>query len=72
MKKELYKKICDDIINHLQSREGTDLSDIGNYIGISVSMNTCKDQKDMNIWAFEKDDFIGGFEHGYSLNDGTH
>ena len=26
----------------------------------------------LNIWAFERDDFTRGYEHGYSLQDGTH
>ena len=43
-----------------------------NEIGIAVGEHTCKDGKDLNIWVFEKNSFICGFEHGYSLKDGTH
>jgi hypothetical protein len=50
----------------------TDLSDIANCIGMAVSKITCEDGKDLNLWSFQKDDFISGFNHGYSLNDGTH
>ena len=50
----------------------TDLGDIANCIGMAVSKITCENGKDLNLWSFEKDDFIHGFNHGYSLNDGTH
>ena len=62
------------IVNELLQKPDliTDLSDIGNFIGIAVSNITCKNGKDLNFWSFEKDDFINGFNHGYSLNDGTH
>ena len=67
-------KVMYSIINDLLQNPDriTDLSDIGNYIGIAISKITCKDGKDLNLWSFEKDDFINGFNHGYSLNDGTH
>jgi hypothetical protein len=49
-----------------------DLGDIGNAIGFAVGSITCKNGKDLNIWSFEKDDFESGFDHGYSLKDGSH
>jgi len=71
--KELFFKIKKDIIQKLEnmSYDGH-IDDLANEIGIAVSNNTCKNNKDLNIWSFEKESFIGGFEHGYSLNDGTH
>lgn len=70
----LFVKICDDIIERLQQAKSrpAHLDDIGNEIGIAVGQNTCIDGKDRNIWAFEQYSFIGGFEHGYSLKNGTH
>jgi hypothetical protein len=85
---ELVNKICDYIIqitNEYRNRYNErallkdkfkgltpDLSDIGDFIGKAIGMNTCKDEKDLNIRAFSKRDFITGFEHGYSIHDGTH
>ena len=71
-RKELFINVCHDIMHSIDWMNGTDLSDIGNCIGMAISQHTCKDGKDLNIWSFEKDDFIVGFNHGYSLNDGTH
>ena len=71
----LFIKICDDIIHNLElAKKGHigDLSDIGNEVGRAVGFNTCKYEKDLNIWAFERNDFTSGYEHGYSLQDGTH
>lgn len=71
----LFIKICDDIIMNLEiAKKGHigDLGDIGNEVGRAVGFNTCKDEKDLNILAFEKDDFTCGYEHGYSLQDGSH
>lgn len=71
----LFIKICDDVIMNLQiAKKGHigDLGDIGNEVGRAVGHNTCKDDKDLNIWAFERDDFTSGYEHGYSLQDGSH
>lgn len=85
--KQLFNKICDDIIqktneyrtmfNERENLEGAlmfnyDLTDVGDFIGKAIGQNTCKDEKDLNIWAFDKDSFVGGFYHGYSLLDGTH
>jgi len=73
--KALFFKICDDIILNIElakKRQIGDLSDIGNEIGIAVGSNTCKDEKNLNIMAFEKSDFLAGFSHGFSLSDGSH
>ena len=85
--KELFNKICDDIIqktneyrtmfNERENLEGVlifnyDLTNVGDFIGKAIGQNTCKDEKDLNIWAFDKDSFVGGFYHGYSLLNGTH
>lgn len=71
---DLKIKVIYSIVNDLLQNPDrmTDLSDIGNFIGIAVSKITCKNGADMNLWSFEKDDFILGFNHGYSLNNGTH
>ena len=70
---ELFMKIKNEIIERLQRIKYTGhIDDIGNEIGVAVGEHICKDGKDLNIWAFEKNSFIGGFEHGYSLKDGTH
>ena len=82
----LFNKICDDIIDltHeyrtlFNSRNyngisvfGADLTDVGDFIGKAIGQNTCKDEKELNIWAYDKESFVFGFYHGYSLHDGTH
>ena len=71
----MFIKICDDIIMNLEiakKRHFGELCDIGNEVGRAVGHNTCKDEKDLNIWDFKRDDFTFGFEHGYSLQDGSH
>lgn len=71
--KEFFNKIKNEIIDRLEKMHYTgDLGDLGNEIGIAVGEQTCKDGKDLNIWSFEKNSFICGFEHGYSLKDGSH
>ena len=64
---EAIKKALDDDKERI-----TDLGDIGNKIGIAVGSITCNNGKDLNIWSFEKDDFEHGFNHGYSLMNGSH
>ena len=67
--KEYRNKVIKAIIENLKDNPKiSDLSDIGNEIGFAVSSITCNNGKDLNIWAFEKDDFEQGFNHGYSLN----
>ena len=48
------------------------IDDLGNEIGIAVSKHICKNGKSLNIFGFDKEYFIDGFEHGNSLNDGNH
>lgn len=79
---DLFNKICDDIIeitkeykklaNESRLRGNKDLTDIGDFIGKAIGQNTCKDEKDLNILAFAQNAFISGFQHGYSIHDGTH
>jgi hypothetical protein len=84
--RELFNKICADIIlltneylvnfnnRNFNGRPyfGTDLADIGNFGGKAIGKNTCKDEKDLNIWAYDKESFVAGFYHGYSIHDHTH
>lgn len=79
---DLFNKICDDIIeitkeykkmaNERLLKGNKDLTDIGDFIGKAIGQNTCKDEKDLNIWAYDKESFVAGFYHGYSIHDGTH
>jgi len=73
-RKEYRDKVIEAIEKSLKENKKriTDLGDIGNEIGIAVGSITCKDGNDLNIWSFEKDDFEHGFNHGYSLFDGSH
>ncbi|RTY86917.1 hypothetical protein [Flavobacterium sp. RSP15] len=78
----MFNKICDDIIeitkeykkvaNESRYKGTKDLTDIGDFIGKAIRQNTCKDEKDLNIWAYDKESFVAGFYHGYSIYDGTH
>lgn len=54
--------------------KGSDLSDIGNELGIILGKYIVlyKDSDINKIGAWELDCFIGGIEHGVSLVDGTH
>ena len=74
VQREEYKnKVVEAIIKSLSSNTTiTDLGDIGNEIGIAVGSVTCDNGEELNIWSFEKHDFIGGYNHGYSLMNGTH
>jgi hypothetical protein len=79
---DLFNKICDDIIeitkeykkmaNESRYKGTKDLTDIGDFIGKAIGQNTCKEEKDLNIWAFDQNSFIFGFQHRYSTHDGTH
>jgi hypothetical protein len=65
----LFQKIKAEIINQLTHCDyNGHIDDIGNLVGIAVGRHI----GNKNIWAFEKDDFLSGFDHGYSLEDGTH
>lgn len=68
----LFHKIIDDIIYNMECIKKGVLSDIGNVIECIIGHNTCKNNKDQNIDAFQKHNFLNGFKHGYSLQDGTH
>jgi hypothetical protein len=48
-----------------------DLSGIGNEIG-ELFGSLINDIYPNGLDQFEKQDFISGFEHGWSLTDGTH
>lgn len=63
------KKIKKDIIKILSDKKtiDTDLSDIGNLVGIAIGKYI--NEKKM---GFEKHSFIDGVNHGISLYDGTH
>lgn len=50
-----------------KSTRTTDLSDLGNEIGIIVGKYLSDDKM-----GFKKEDFISGIKHGISLIDGTH
>jgi hypothetical protein len=43
---------------------GSDISDLGNCIGFVIGLNSEK--------GWEKDNFISGMDHGFSLADGSH
>lgn len=49
-----------------------DLTDIGDFIGKEIGEHPCKEEKDLNIWAYDKESFVAGFYNGYSIHDGTH
>lgn len=74
-RKAIFIKICDSIILNMEIIKNGyigDLSDIGNEVGEAVGLNTCKDKMGLNMLGVESDDFIRGYHHGYSLQDGTH
>lgn len=71
-----YKKLASKIIDSIE-RELNDvknspypvhLDDIGNAIGIACA----KHLAEKNIFGYEKKELILGYEHGWSLMDGTH
>lgn len=78
----LFNKNCDNIIeitkeckkmaNEGRNKGTKDLTDIGDFIGKAIGQNTCKEEKDLNIWTSDQNSFIFGFQHGYSIHDGTH
>ena len=69
----LFINIKNEIILKLQHIKYTGhLDDLGNEIGMAVSKHICKNGKFLNIFGFDKESFIDGFDHGVSLKDGTH
>lgn len=63
--------IIKDVIEHLDHnhsiKNGCDLSDIGNEIGLAIGKYVNE-----NKLGYEKDSLIAGIKHGISLIDGTH
>ena len=66
-KNDLINQIKIDLIRDIVSAKAEDLSDIGNTIGIVIGKHL-----DENEMGFDKDDFLHGIKHGFSLVDGTH
>ena len=52
--------------NAIENRQ-EDLGDLGNNIGIVVGKYFKKKK-----WGYQKDSFLHGLNHGFSLADGTH
>lgn len=67
LKKEIIQSIKNEL-DKLEKQNFGDLSDIGNSIGMAVGSVIC----DQNELGFDKEDLISGYEHGFSLKDGTH
>jgi len=77
MKEEDYYEIIKEVIQQVEQSKhisteisgigtiSSDISDIGNEIGIAVGKYIVKHNLD-------KEDFISGIKHGISLKDGTH
>ena len=69
-----YKTTKEALVKYLQDfslvdgdLSDLDLGDLGNAIGYIVG-----DFLDDDIVGFEKDDFMTGLNHGFSIKDGTH
>jgi len=59
--------IKEEIIRALnESTYDSDLSDVGNTIGIIIAKYFNEEM------GFEKESFLAGIKHGISLTDGTH
>lgn len=56
-----------ELLNHSTIKNGCDLSDIGNEIGIAIGKYINEDKL-----GYELESFIAGIRHGISLVDGTH
>jgi len=71
---KLYKRITAEIIQNLKDdrKIGDSLKDVGNAVGAAIGHHICEKGKDKHIDDFKVADFIVGFEHGYSLFNGTH
>lgn len=54
-------------LKHTKLRNGCDLSDVGNEIGIALGRVV-----DKNKIGYEIESLIAGIKHGVSLIDGTH
>ena len=53
-------------LEHLKQYKGADISDIGNSIGFVIGAYIS------NEMGYEKESFMAGLNHGFSLRDGTH
>lgn len=68
--RELCRLIRLQIIMELSNcKYDGDLTDIGDLVGRAVGRIVIANN---NPEAFEKDDFMIGFNHGFSIEDGTH
>ncbi len=68
MDKWKFKEVIKDLKEQLNkiNYSGGDLSDVGNEIGLVIGKYLKEEL------GYEKEDFIGGLNHGFSLIDGTH
>ena len=59
--------VINDLTKELEDiPELCDLSDVGNVIGIVIGKHLSDEM------GYEKEDFLTGLNHGFSLADGTH
>jgi len=66
---KLFQQIKEEIIFQLKHcTYSGHIDDIGNLVGIAVGRHIAN----KDVYCFQKIDFLSGFEHGYSLEDGTH
>lgn len=66
---QLYRDIKEEIIAQLKNSDYIGhIDDLGNLIGVAIGKHIAN----KNIMCFQKEDFIMGLNHGYSLEDGTH
>lgn len=64
---EKIDRLREDLSKAMVKEYAEDLSDIGNTIGIVIGHYL-----DENEMGFEKEAFMQGLKHGFSLTDGTH
>ena len=61
---QLFQNIKTEILNALMRLNyNGHLEDIGDLIGVAIGRHIAN----KNILAFTKDDFLDGFDHGYSI-----
>ncbi len=72
IEENLKDKIIESIIVNLKKhcKYLFHMDDIGCIVGDSISQVTCTNEKE--IIKNAQTEFIDGFKHGYSLNNGTH
>lgn len=68
------QNIIQRVEKYLKEYEGKygELADLGSEIGNAVGKCIFENKTSKNIDSFMEDDFIRGFEHGITLEDGTH